>query len=75
MLGTSITGVKRILVKIVGSGDIGMIEFSEMADLIEQEADEEAECRIGMAFDDTCTEEIKVTIIAAGLPDTENKTN
>ena len=73
MLDTSVTGAKRILIRIVGSGNTGLMEYSEIADLIEQDADEEADCLIGMAIDDTRTDEIKVTIIAAGLPNTENR--
>ena len=58
---------KHVLIKIVGNGDMGMLEFSETADLIEKKVSEEADIRIGMAVDDSYGDEIGVTIIATGF--------
>jgi len=62
---------KHVLLRIVGNEDMGMLEFSETANLIEQKVSEKADIRIGMAIDDSYGDEIGVTIIATGFTDNE----
>jgi len=67
LLDTTVAGAKHILLRIAGDENLGMLEFSEAADMIEQEADGEADVRIGMSIDHTLGDEIIITVIATGF--------
>jgi len=71
LLDTNVAGAKHILLRISGDENLGMLEFSEAADMIEQEADGEADVRIGMTIDNTLGDEIVITVIATGFMDLE----
>ena len=73
LLDTTVAGAKHILLRIAGDENLGMLEFSDAADMIEQEADGEADVRIGMSIDNTLGEEIVVTVIATGFEDPGEK--
>jgi cell division protein FtsZ len=67
LLDTTVAGARHILLRIAGDDSLGMIEFSEAADMIESEADGEADVRIGMSIDDSLGDSIVITIIATGF--------
>jgi len=67
LLDTNVAGAKHILLRISGDENLGMLEFSEAADMIEQEADGEADVRIGMTIDNSLGDEIVITVIATGF--------
>lgn len=67
LLDTTVSGAQYILLRIAGDENLGMLEFSEAADMIEQEASGEADVRIGMSIDNTLGEEIVITVIATGF--------
>jgi cell division protein FtsZ len=69
LLETNVAGAKHILLRISGDENLGMLEFSEAADMIEQEADGDADVRIGMTIDNTLGDEIIITVIATGFDD------
>ncbi|MDR3364935.1 MAG: cell division protein FtsZ [Clostridiales Family XIII bacterium] len=69
LLDTTVAGAKHILLRIAGDENLGMLEFSEAADMIEQEADGEADVRIGMSIDNSLGDEIVITVIATGFSD------
>jgi len=69
LLDTNVAGAKHILLRISGDENLGMLEFSEAADMIEQEADGDADVRIGMSIDSTLGDEIVITVIATGFMD------
>ena len=69
LLDTNVAGAKYILLRISGDENLGMLEFSEAADMIEQEADGEADVRIGMTLDNSLGDEIVITVIATGFED------
>ena len=71
LLDTTVAGAKHILLRIAGDENLGMLEFSEAADMIEQEADGEADVRIGMSIDHTLGDEIIITVIATGFMESE----
>jgi len=73
LLDTTVAGAKHILLRISGDSNLGMLEFSEAADMIEQEADGEADVRIGMSIDDKLNDEIVITVIATGFIDYNEK--
>ena len=67
LLDTTVAGAKFILLRIAGDEKLGMLEFSEAADMIEQEASSEADVRIGMSIDNSLGDEIVITVIATGF--------
>ena len=67
LLDTTVAGAKHILLRIAGNEQMGMLEFSEAADMIESEADGEADVRIGMSIDSELNDEIIITVIATGF--------
>jgi len=69
LLDTNVAGAKHILLRISGNENLGMLEFSEAADMIEQEADGDADVRIGMTIDSALGDEIVITVIATGFSD------
>ncbi|MCL2111137.1 MAG: cell division protein FtsZ [Clostridiales bacterium] len=73
LLDTSVAGAKHILLRIAGDENLGMLEFSEAADMIEQEADGEADVRIGMSIDSSLGDEIVITVIATGFTDMNDR--
>ena len=74
LLDTNVAGAKHILLRISGDENLGMLEFSEAADMIEQEADGDADVRIGMSIDSTLGDEIVITVIATGFMDMDRGT-
>jgi len=69
LLDTTVSGAKYILLRVAGDENLGMLEYSEAADMIEQEADGEADVRIGMSIDSSLGDEIVITVIATGFDD------
>ena len=72
----SITGCKAMLVNITANEDLGMDEFSTAASYIEEAArganGEDPEIVVAMSLDESCSEEIRITVIATGIePATE----
>lgn len=63
----SIHGARAALVNISASRDLGMHEFDEAFTLIHKEVSEEANIIIGMVFDDSMGDELRVTVIATGI--------
>ena len=73
LLETNVAGARHILLRISGDENLGMLEFSEAADMIEQEADGDADVRIGMTIDNSLGDEIVITVIATGFSDMMEK--
>jgi cell division protein FtsZ len=67
MLETSITGAKAILLNVLGGYDLGMVEVNEIADKIQQAADDDAIVIFGASVREELNEEIVVTVIATGF--------
>ncbi|MDR1272065.1 MAG: cell division protein FtsZ [Clostridiales Family XIII bacterium] len=67
LLDTTVAGAQHILLRIAGNSNLGMLEFSEAADIIEQEASPDADVRIGMTIDESLGDEIVITVIATGF--------
>ncbi len=63
----SIRGARGILLNITGSPDMSLLEVNEAAELIQDEADAEANIIFGTIVDDKLEDEIKVTVIATGF--------
>ncbi len=73
LLDVSINGAQGILFSIAGGDDLTMHEIQEAAKIITESMDEDARVIFGTVNDDKLKKgEIKVTIVAAGFPDSIN---
>ena len=73
LLETSINGAKGVLINVTGSMDIGLEEVETAANLVQEAAHPEANIIFGAAFDDTLDDEIRVTVIATGFEEAEDR--
>ncbi|MCI8608247.1 MAG: cell division protein FtsZ [Firmicutes bacterium] len=76
LLETTIEGAKAILLYVSGGYDLGMLEVSEIASLVEEQADRDCILIFGAAVDEEMQDEIAITVIATGFDEgLENKEN
>ena len=67
LLETTISGAKAILLYVAGGYDLGMLEVSEIANLVEEQADRDCILIFGAAVDEAMENEIAITVIATGF--------
>ncbi|SFE49660.1 cell division protein FtsZ [Peptostreptococcaceae bacterium pGA-8] len=67
LLETTIAGAKAILLYVSGGYDLGMLEVSEIASLVQEQADKEAILIFGAAVSEEMNDEIAITVIATGF--------
>jgi cell division protein FtsZ len=67
LLETSIEGATGILLNITGGPDIGLFEVNEAAEVVTSAADQNANVIFGAVIDESQTDEVRVTVIAAGF--------
>ena len=73
LLDLSIDGAKGVLFAISGGENMTMIEIQEAANIITDSIDSEAKVIFGAIHDDRLKkDEIKVTVIASGFPESKN---
>lgn len=73
LLEVSITGAKGVLFAIAGGDDLGMLEIQDAARVITESIDPHAKVIFGAIKDEKLKKnEIKVTVIATGFPETES---
>lgn len=71
LLDVSITGAKGVLFSIAGGEDLTMFEIQDAAKVITESIDPQAKVIFGTVRDDKLKKnEIKITVIAAGFPET-----
>ncbi len=71
LLDVSITGAKGVLFSIAGGEDLTMFEIQDAAKVITESIDPNAKVIFGTVRDDKLKKnEIKITVIAAGFPET-----
>ncbi len=73
LLETSINGAKGIVFTITGGSDLSMADVSDAAKLINSLADKEAKIIFGAVIDESLGDEIKITIVATGFDDKNQK--
>ncbi|MBR5516360.1 MAG: cell division protein FtsZ [Firmicutes bacterium] len=74
LLETTIAGAKAILLYVAGGYDLGMLEVSEIASMIEEQADRDCILIFGSAVSEEMVDELAITVIATGFEDaTEEK--
>lgn len=69
----SIHGAKGILINITGGADMTLHEVSEASSLIQKETHEDANIIFGAVIDERMDGKIRVTVIATGLGEEEEK--
>ncbi|MBV1884994.1 MAG: cell division protein FtsZ [Gammaproteobacteria bacterium] len=69
----NLQGARGILVNITASEELGLGEFSEVGDTVEAFASENATVVVGTVIDNTLEDQIKVTIVATGLGQVDEK--
>lgn len=62
-----LTGAKGILVNVSAGIDLGLDEFTEVGDTIEEFASEDATVVVGTVIDPELGDEIRVTVVATGI--------
>lgn len=67
LLETTIEGAKAILLYVAGGYDLGMLEVSEIASLVEEQADRDCILIFGAAVNEEMQDEITITVIATGF--------
>ena len=73
LLETSIEGAKGVIINITGGSDIGLHEANTAAELVQRNADPEANIIFGTVTDDSLGDEIQITVIATGFEKEEEK--
>lgn len=69
----SIAGATGILLNITGSSSMTLFEINEASKLIQEEAHQDANIIFGAVLDDRMTEELRVTVIATGFNQGDDK--
>ena len=60
-------GARGILVNITAGPELSLGEFSEVGDTVEEFASENATVVVGTVIDESCKDELRVTVVATGL--------
>ena len=71
LLDVPIEGASRVLLNVTGGPDLTLQEVNQAADFISRSVDPEANIIFGMVTDPARDEEVRITIIATGLPTAE----
>lgn len=66
-----VQGAKGIMVNIAGGLDVGLGEFNDVGEIVREIADEDATVIIGTSLDESLEGSLRVSVVAAGLPDAE----
>jgi cell division protein FtsZ len=72
LLEASIDGAHGVLLSIQGGSDLGLFEINAAAQLVANSAAVDANIIFGAVIDDALGDEVRVTVIAAGLDETRN---
>jgi cell division protein FtsZ len=72
LLEASIDGARGVLLSIQGGSDLGLFEINEAAQLVSNSAAVDANIIFGAVIDDALGDEVRVTVIAAGLDESRN---
>ncbi len=75
LLETSIKGAKGIIVNITSSSDITLDEIYRASNMITESVNENGNIYWGTSLDDSMTDCMKITVIAAGFDGSENSVN
>ncbi len=71
--GLSIQGARNVLVNITSGPNLGIREATQATGIIQREAGEDVEVIFGTVIDEQAGDELRVTVIATGFDDEEQK--
>ena len=72
LLESTMKGAKGVLLSFAGGSELGLMEVSQAANIVEELADEDANIIFGTIIDDQLGDEVRVTVIATGFDDSPN---
>src|ERR1700740_2654507 len=67
LLEESVDGATGILLNITGPKDLGLFEVHDAAEIIQNEADADANIIFGAVIDESMSDEVRVTVIGTGF--------
>src|SRR6201988_787653 len=67
LLEESVGGATGILLNITGPKDLGLFEVHDAAEIIQNEADSDANIIFGAVIDESMSDEVRVTVIGTGF--------
>jgi cell division protein FtsZ len=67
LLEISIDGAKGILFNVIGGKDLGMFEVDQAAQVISEQADNDANIIFGATIDPELGDELRITVLATGF--------
>jgi cell division protein FtsZ len=67
LLEESVDGATGILLNITGGKDLGLFEVNDAAEIIQNEADANANIIFGAVIDESMSDEVRVTVIGTGF--------
>lgn len=67
LLETSIIGATGVLLNVTGGSDLSLLEINEAAQIVQEEADPDANIIFGAVIDESLNDEIRITVIATGF--------
>ncbi len=70
LLETKIDGARSVLINITGGEDVSIMEINEAANLIMEQADDDANIIFGAGIDPELKDEVRITVIATGFEKT-----
>ena len=73
LLETSIIGATGVLLNVTGGSDLSLLEISEAAQIVQEEADPDANIIFGAVIDESLNDEIRITVIATGFDSEASK--
>ncbi|MEG2353230.1 MAG: cell division protein FtsZ [Clostridium sp.] len=73
LLETSIVGATGVLLNITGGSDLGLLEISEAASIVQEAADQDANIIFGAVIDENLKDELRITVIATGFENERNQ--
>ncbi|MDP4178723.1 MAG: cell division protein FtsZ [Bacillota bacterium] len=75
LLETNIVGATGVLLNITGGADLGMLEMTEAAEIVQQSADPDATIIVGAVIKEDLKDEIIITVIATGFEGIDGRNN
>ena len=73
LMETSINGARGVLINITGSEDMDLEDVETAANLVQEAAHPDANIIFGATFDNSLEDQIRVTVIATGFEDPDEK--
>jgi cell division protein FtsZ len=73
LLESSIEGAHGVLLSITGGSTLGLYEVSDAAKLVEEAVHPDANIIFGAVIDDSLGDEVRVTVIAAGFVESQQR--